>query len=142
MLLTRKSTGRFFGKNNLVKMLELLFSSKLDWGSYIVYIAKIPSKTIGPLIHSMKFISPEVALFFYKCSIQPYMEYCCHVCSVDKIQKKIAVQAINNFFHFINSNVATFLERMAFSKPIIPSEASVSFKLICPYRKSCIRSAC
>ena len=81
VLLTWKWTGLFFEKNYLVKMLELLFSSKLDWGSYTVYIAKIPSKTIGLLIHSMKFISPEVALFFYKSSIQPYMEYCCHVCS-------------------------------------------------------------
>ena len=42
------------------KMLGLTFSSKLDWGSYIVSIAKTTSKKIGTLIHSMKFISPEV----------------------------------------------------------------------------------
>ena len=39
------------------KMLELTFSSKLDWGSYIISIAKTASKKIGALIHSMKFPS-------------------------------------------------------------------------------------
>ena len=45
------------------KMLALSFSSKLDWGSYIVCIAKTPSKQNGALIRSMKFISSEVALY-------------------------------------------------------------------------------
>ena len=31
-------------------MLELTFSSKLDWGSYIISIAKSASKKIGALI--------------------------------------------------------------------------------------------
>ena len=42
------------------KMLGLTFSSKLDWGSYIVSIAKTATKKIGALIRSMKFLSPEV----------------------------------------------------------------------------------
>ena len=37
------------------RMLGLTFSSKLDWGSYIISIAKTASKKIGALIHSMKF---------------------------------------------------------------------------------------
>ena len=37
-------------------MLGLTFSSKLDWGSYIISIAKTASKKIGALIHSMKFL--------------------------------------------------------------------------------------
>ena len=46
------------------KMLGLTFSSKLDWGSYIVsIIAKTASKKIGALISSMKFVSPEIALY-------------------------------------------------------------------------------
>ena len=61
------------------KMLGLTFSSKLDWGSYIISIAKTASKKIGALIHSMKFLSPEVALHLYKSTICPCMEYCCHV---------------------------------------------------------------
>ena len=61
------------------KILGLTFSSKLDWGSYIITIAKTASKKIEALIRSMKFLSPEVALYLYKCTIRPYMEYCCHV---------------------------------------------------------------
>ena len=61
------------------KMLGLTFSSKLDWGSYIISIAKTTSKKIAALIRSMKFLSPEVALYLYKSAIRPCMEYCCHV---------------------------------------------------------------
>ena len=59
-------------------MLGLTFPSKLDWGSYIVSIAKTAFKKIGALIPSMKFLNPEVALYLYKSTIQPCMEYCCH----------------------------------------------------------------
>ena len=34
------------------KMLGLAFSSKLDWGTYIISIAETASKIIGALIHS------------------------------------------------------------------------------------------
>ena len=61
------------------KILGLIFSSKLDWGSYTIAIAKTTSKKIGVLIRSMKFLSPEVALYLYKSTIRPCMEYCCHV---------------------------------------------------------------
>ena len=61
------------------KMLGLTFSSKLDWDSYIISIAKTASKKIGALIRSMKFLSPEVALYLYKSTIHPCMEYCCHI---------------------------------------------------------------
>ena len=61
------------------KMLGLTFSSKLDWGSYIISIAKTASKKIGTLIRSMKFLSPEVALYLYQSTIRPCIEYCCHV---------------------------------------------------------------
>ena len=42
------------------KMLGLTFSSKLDWGSYIISSAKTASINIGALIFSMNFLSPEV----------------------------------------------------------------------------------
>ena len=61
------------------KMLGLTFSSELDWGSYIVTITKTASKKIGALICSIKFLSPEVALYLYKSTIHPCMKYCCHV---------------------------------------------------------------
>ena len=56
------------------KMLGLTFSSKLDWGSYIISIAKTASKKIGALICSMKFVSPDFALYLYKSTICPCME--------------------------------------------------------------------
>ena len=71
---------------------------RLDWGSYIVFIAKTASKKMGALIRSMKFLSPEVALYLYKSTLQPCMEYCCHVWAgaiscclelLDKLQKRI-----------------------------------------------------
>ena len=61
------------------KMLGLTFSSKLDWVSYIIFIAKTASRKNGAIIHSMKFLSPKVALYLYKFTIHPCMEYCCHV---------------------------------------------------------------
>ena len=60
------------------KMLELTVSSKLDYGSYIISIAKIASKKSGALICSMKFLSAEVVLCLYKSTTWPCMEYCCH----------------------------------------------------------------
>ena len=59
-------------------MLGLTFSFKLDWGSYIISIAKTASKKIGALIHSIKFLSPEVALYLYKSTTRPCIEYCCY----------------------------------------------------------------
>ena len=94
-------------------MLGLTFSSKLDWDSYIVSIAKTASKKIGALFRSMKFLSPEVALYLYKSTqlrivldgkssqenpVKTCMEYCCHFWAgasrcylelLDKLQKRI-----------------------------------------------------
>ena len=90
--------GLFLRKKTSFKVLGLTFSSKLDWGSYIVSITKTASKKIGALIRSMKFLSPEVALYLYKCSIRPCMKYYCHVWAgapscylelLDKLQKRI-----------------------------------------------------
>ena len=60
-------------------MLGLTFSSKLNWGSYVFSIAKTASKKIGAIIHFIKFLSLEVALYLYKPTICPCMEHCCHV---------------------------------------------------------------
>ena len=91
--------GLFLRKNHsFKKMLGLTFSTKLDWGSYIISIAKTASKKIGALICSMKFRSSEVALYLYKSTIRPCMEYCYHVWArapscylefLDNLQKRI-----------------------------------------------------
>ena len=71
--------GSVFEDKSSFKMQGLTFCSKLDWGSQIISIAKTASKKIGALIHSMNFLSSEVALYLYKSTIQPCMEYCCDV---------------------------------------------------------------
>ena len=45
-----KMDGSVLEEKSSFKMLELTFSSKLDWGSYIISIAKTASKEIGALI--------------------------------------------------------------------------------------------
>ena len=93
-----KMDGPFLEEKSSFKIQGLTFSSKLDRGSYIISIAKIGSKKIGALIRSMKFLSPEVALYCFKSTILPCMECCCHVwaCApscylklLDKLQKWI-----------------------------------------------------
>ena len=93
-----KMGGSVLEEKSSFKMLGLTFSSKLDWGSYIISIAKTASKKIGALIRSMKFLSPEIALYLYKSIIRPCMEYCCHVWDgapscylelLDKLQKRL-----------------------------------------------------
>ena len=56
-----RSTFRIL--EDLFRMLRLSFSSKLNWGSCIISVAKTFSRKTGALIHSIKFLSPEVTLF-------------------------------------------------------------------------------
>ena len=65
------------GKSSF-EILGLTFSSKLDWGSYIISITKTASEKTWAFIHSMKILSPEFALHLHKSIIHPSMEYCCH----------------------------------------------------------------
>ena len=53
-----KMDGFVLEEKSSFKMLGLSFSSKLDWGSYIISIPKTASNKIGALIRSMKFFSP------------------------------------------------------------------------------------
>ena len=93
-----KMDGFVLEEKSSFKMLGLTFSSKLDWDSYIISIAQTASNKIGGLICSMKFLSAKVALYLYKSTICPCMEYCCHVWAdapscylelLDKLQKQI-----------------------------------------------------
>ena len=91
--------GSVLEEKSSFKMLELTFSSILDWVSYIIFIVKTVSNKIGALIRSMMFLSPEVALYLYKSTIRLCMEYCCHVWAgapscylelLDKLQNRYA----------------------------------------------------
>ena len=90
--------GSVLEEKSSFNMLGWTFSFKFDWGSYIISIAKTASKKIRALIRSMKFLSPEVAVYLYKSTIRLYMENCCHVWAgalscylelLDKLQKWI-----------------------------------------------------
>ena len=60
-----KMHGSVFEEKSSFKIIGVTFDSKLDWGTYIISIAKTASKKIGALMHSMKFLSPEVALYLF-----------------------------------------------------------------------------
>ena len=73
--------------------------------------AKTASKKIGVMIHSIKFLSPAIALHLYESTIWPCMEYCCHAWAgapswyfewLDKLQKRICST--------VGSSLAAFLE--------------------------------
>ena len=91
-----KMDGSVLEEKSSFKMMGSTFSSRLDWRSYIISIARTAFKKIGALIHSMKLLSPEVALYLYKSIICPCMEYFCHAWAgapscylelLDKLQK-------------------------------------------------------
>ena len=90
--------------------------------------AKTASKKIGALIRSMKVLSPEVALYLYKSTIRPYMEYCCHVwagapsCNLellDQLQKRIC--------RTVGPSLAVSLEPLAHRRNV------ASLSLFCRY---------
>ena len=85
--------GSVLEEKTCFKMLGLTFSSKLEWGSYIVSIAKTASKKIVALTPIYLLL-----IYLFKSTIRPCMEYCCHVWAgapscylelLDKLQKRI-----------------------------------------------------
>ena len=72
-----KTGGFGLEEKSSFKMLGPSSSSKLEWGSCSVSIAKTASKKIEALICSMKFLSLGVALYLHKSTICPCLESCC-----------------------------------------------------------------
>ena len=77
---------------------------------------------------SVKLLSPEVALYLYKSTINPCMEYCCHIWAVapscylellEKLQKRIC--------RTVSPSLAAFLE------PLIHCQNAVSLSLFYRY---------
>ena len=98
----------------------MTFSSKLDWGSYLISIAKTGPKKTGALIRSMTILSPGVALYLCKSTIRPCMEYCCHVSAgdpncylemLDKLQKRIC--------RIVGASLAASLEPLAHRRNVV-----------------------
>ena len=99
----------------------------MDWGCYIISIAKTASQKIGALIRSMKLLSPEVALYLYKSTIRSCMEYCCHVCAdapscylelLDKLQKRMC--------RTVGASLAASLETLAHRRNV--ASLSLSYR--------------
>ena len=110
---TGSMDGSVLEEKSSFKMLGLTLSSKLDWALTWSLLSKL-SKEIGALICSVKFLSPEVALYLYKSTICPCMEYCCHIWAgapscylelLDKLQKRIC--------RAVGPSLAAFLEPLA-----------------------------
>ena len=90
-----KWMGLFLRKNHLLGCWHCV-SLLNGIGALTLYLVKLHPKKA--LICSMKFLFPEVALYLYKATIWPYMEYCSHVWAsasscylglLDKLQKQI-----------------------------------------------------
>ena len=120
VLLMWKWMGLLVRKKSSFKMLGLNSPSKLDWSSYIISIAKIVSKKIAAMIRSMKFLSLGVALYLYKFTILPRMQYCCHVWAgapscylelLDKLQNRIC--------RTVGPSLATSLEPLAHRRNVV-----------------------
>ena len=71
--------GSVLEEKSSFRMLGLDFSCKLDWGFYNNSFAKTVSEKVRALIRYVKFLFPEATLYLYKSTIQPCVEYCCHV---------------------------------------------------------------
>ena len=87
--------GSLLKDNASFKKLGMFLSSKLDWGSYMISIAKSASKNLDPFY---EVFSPEVPLYLHKSTMQSGMKYCCHVWAgapscyllkLDQLQKRI-----------------------------------------------------
>ena len=103
--------GSVLEKKSSLKMLKLTFSFKLDWGSYIISTGKSTFKKVGALIRSMKFLSSEVALYLYKSTIRPCMEYCCHVwAGVPSCYLELLGKLEKQIYRTVGLSLATSLE--------------------------------
>ena len=60
-----KVDGSVFGEKSSFKMLDFSFSSKVDWGSYIISIATTASKKIGDLILRSFFLLRLLCISIY-----------------------------------------------------------------------------
>ena len=114
------------------KMLDLTFSSKLDWSPCIISIAKTAFKKIGAFIRGMKFLSPEVALYLYRSTIHPFMEYDCNVWTgapsfylefLNKLKKRICrtfdpslAASLEDFAHHRNVTSLSLFYRYYFGR--------------------------
>ena len=114
-----KIDGSLREEKSSFTILRLSFSSKLDWGSDIIFKTKTASMKIEAFINPMRFPSPELAL--YRSTILLCMEYyyhiwagapSCYLDMLDKLQKQIsrAVGPSLAAFTFLSCEKTAWLE--------------------------------
>ena len=83
------------------------------------------------LICSIKFLSPEVALYLYKSTIWPCMEYCCQVWAgapscflelLDKLQKQVCWT--------VGASLAASIEPLAHHQNVASLSLSIGITLV------------
>ena len=94
-----KMMGLFLRKNHLSKYWSFLSLLNWIWFLTLSLLLKLPSKEIGVLIGSIKFLFfLRLLCISFKSTIRPYMEYYCNVWAsapsfyselLDKLQKRI-----------------------------------------------------
>ena len=97
----------FLRKNHLLRCWDWV--SLLNWIGALTLslLLKLPPRKLEPFLWtSMKFLSPEVAVYLYKSTIHPYIEYCCHVWAgapscylelLDRLRKQICRAIVSSF---------------------------------------------
>ena len=109
-----KIDGSILEEQSFFMMLGLYFACKLDWGSYIIFIAKAASKKIEALICSMKYLSFEVTVHLYKCTLWSCLEYCCHVLSsAPSWYLKCQIDYKKKYVGLLVLHLLSFLEHLA-----------------------------
>ena len=90
-------------------MLGLTFSSKLDWGSYIISITKTASKK----------------------NWSPYMEYCCHVWAGVRSCYSELLQKLQKWIcRTVSPSLATSLEPLAHHRNVASLSLSMGIALV------------
>ena len=93
-------------------MLELPFSTKVDWGSYITSIAKTAALKIGTLICFIKFPSPDVALLslqIYHMALHRILSPCLGLFTLEMLLDKLQNWACRT----VGPSLAAFLKPLA-----------------------------
>ena len=99
----------FLRKNHLLRCWDWDWVSLLNWiwALTLSLLLKLPPRKLEPFLWtSMKFLSPEVAVYLYKSTIHPCIEYCCPVSPgapscylelLDRLQKQISRTIVSSF---------------------------------------------
>ena len=84
---------------------------------------------IRPLISSIKFLSPEVALYLYKSTTPSCMEYCCHIWAgaPSRYFKSLHIISYKKWYTGSGPSLATSLEPLAHCRNLASLKVCVCY---------------